>query len=260
MTNALQTIFRSKPIRVAYSDIHCHVLPGLDDGPKTDSAAVDLVRKAQSCGARRIVATPHFLPGVFEPSPEDIHSRVTTLTGQLASQGICVEILPGCEAYLSERLCSDVRDGRILPLGHGSHVLVELPAMMLPQGFAEELFALRTMGAGVVLAHPERSMELRRNRELVRQFVEMGILLQVNAGSIVGVHGKEAASFASRLLEEEMAHFVASDAHSGSSADLRAGGPDIRPALRKAFRSDSLAKRFLKQAEERFEEIVMGRV
>ena len=250
----------SKGPQVAYSDIHCHVLPGLDDGPKDMEASLALVRAACRFGAKRIVATPHFLPGVFEPSTGEIRLQLGLLRERVQEEAIDVEILEGCEAYLSERLCSDVRDGRVLTIGGGSYVLVELPAMMLPRGSIEELFALQTMGAGVVLAHPERSMELRKSPETVRQIVDAGVLLQVNAGSIVGAHGREAALFAASLVAEGFAHFIGSDAHSGLEEDLMKGGPDIRPALRRAFRRDALAKRFQRHAEERFDQIVTRRV
>ena len=246
----------SKGPEIAYSDIHCHVLPGLDDGPKDMEASLALVRSAQRSGAKRIVATPHFLPGVFEPATGEIRLQLGLLKERLQREAIDIEILEGCEAYLSERLCSDFRDGRILTIGGGSYVLVELPAMMLPQGSMEELFALLTLGAGVVLAHPERSMELRRKPEILRQLVDAGVLLQVNAGSLVGAHGREAASFASSLVAEGMAHFIGSDAHSGLDEDLLKGGPDIRPALRRVFRRDAVAKRFLRHAEDRFNQIV----
>jgi len=247
----------SRGSSVTYSDIHCHVLPGLDDGPKDIEGSVALVRLAYAAGARRIVATPHFLPGLYEPTTDQIRLQLGLLRERLQRESIDVLLLEGCEAYLSERLCRDYKEGRILTIGGGSYVLVELPSMMLPAGSLEELFALQQLGAGVILAHPERNMELRRRPETVRQFVDSGMLLQVNAGSLLGVHGREAAAFASSLVADGMAHFIASDAHSGHE-DLTRGGPDLRPALRRVFRREISAKRFERHAEERLNEIVMN--
>jgi len=256
----LPTTIASREETVAYSDIHCHVLPGIDDGPKDMDGAVSLVRHAHKSGAARIVATPHFLPGLYEPKVSDIRETLEALRERLRSEGIPVEILEGAEAYISERLSRDFREGKILPLGGGSHVLVELPSMSIPLGFTEELQALREAGAGVVLAHPERNMELRRNLALARRLVESGVLLQVNAGSFVGAFGREAASFASSLLAEGHVRFIASDAHKGHSPDLRECGPDIRPALWRAFRSHAAIARFLGEAEETFNRIASRRV
>ncbi|MEX0973788.1 MAG: CpsB/CapC family capsule biosynthesis tyrosine phosphatase [Bacillota bacterium] len=259
MPSPLQKILPSRRRDVAYSDVHCHVLPGLDDGPKDAESSLKLARMASESGARRIVATPHFLPGVFEPSPADIRLQIRLLNERLAQENIEVEVMEGCEAYLSERLCRDYKDGKILTIGGSRHVLVELPSMSLPPGALDELFALRVLGAGVILAHPERNLDLCRNPALTRELAENGILLQVNAGSLMGVYGREADAFASSLFREGLVHFIGSDAHSGRSADLRSSGPDIRPALRKAFRSQRDLERFISEMEERFDRLTTGR-
>jgi protein-tyrosine phosphatase len=214
---------------------------------------------AHEAGTRRIVATPHFFPGVFEPSPAQIHLQTGLLRERLIRENLGVEIIEGCEVYLSEWLCRDYTDGKFLTIGGGNYVLVELPSMSMPSGSSQEIFALRVLGAGVIIAHPERNFDLRRDPALVREMVKNGILLQVNAGSVVGVYGREAAGFASWLFKEGLVHFLGSDAHSGHSADLRESGPDLRPALRKVFRSQKDLQQFLSLQEERLDKITTGR-
>ncbi len=256
--NLLQAILPSKRAEIRYTDLHCHILPGLDDGAGDLSVSLSIARNAVSAGAKRIVATPHFMQGVFEPSPDDIRREAGVLRARLLEEGLDLEIVDGCEVYLSDSLCEDFTQGKVLPIGGSRCLLIELPSVSLPPGAFDLLFRLRVLGAGVILAHPERNIDLRRDRSRVREMVETGFLLQVNAGSLVGVYGKDAAAFAGDLFKEGLVHFIGSDAHSGRSAALRDSGPDIRPALARAFRSQREAERFVAGAEERFEALLRG--
>jgi len=243
-----------------HSDLHCHVLPGLDDGPRDMEGALRLARAARDSGAARVFATPHIMPGVFSASPDEIRAKVRLLRQRLVEEDVDLEVLEGSEVAVSERLVGDFRAGMLLPLQGSRFILVELPSVSLPRYAMDMIFKLKVLGAGVILAHPERNNDVRRDRAILTEMVETGVYLQVNAGSLIGVYGGEVASFARRLIKEGLAHFVGSDAHSGDSPDLRDLGPDIRPALMRAFRTVRERERFVRQAEERVEELVSGRL
>lgn len=253
-------MFRSRRPDIRYSDLHCHILPGLDDGAQDTKTALQMARIARESGAKRIFATPHILPGVFDPSVQEIRRGVTELQDLIDREGIDLTLLEGSEISLSERLEPDVRDERVLPLAGSRHLLIELPSMSSPANSLDRIFDLRVLGVGVILAHPERSRVVRENRGLVKEMVETGVYLQVNAGSLVGVYGREVARFAIDLVREDLVHFVGSDAHSGRSPDLRDSGPDILPALDRVFRTASERERFMKDVEERVDELISDRL
>lgn len=245
---------------VRYSDLHCHILPGLDDGARDEETSLNIARMACESGARRIFATPHYMPGVFTPAPEAIREALSALRRRVSDAGLDLEILEGSEVALTEWLASDYKAGKILTLAGTRFVLVELPSLALPPHTMDEIFTLKLAGAGVVLAHPERNSDLRQDPDVLREIVDTGVYLQVNAGSFVGEYGKDVASFAGRLLKEDLVHFIGSDAHSGSRKDLMRGGPHVQEALRRVFRSARDRESFVAGVEERVEDLLSGRL
>jgi protein-tyrosine phosphatase len=260
MDNPLRRILPARGREIRYTDLHCHILPGLDDGARDMKASLSMALMARESGARRIVATPHIMPGVYASSPGDIRAKASLLRENLGEAGIDLEIVEGAEVYLTEQISRDYKDEKILPLGRSRYILVELPSLSLPAHTIDEIFNLRIAGAGVILAHPERNSDLRRNPGLLREVVETGIYLQVNAGSFVGVYGKDVSAFADRLMKEGLVHFIGSDAHSGDHLNLLESGPDIRPALKRALRSSKDRERFMAALEERVEDLLSGRL
>ena len=205
-------------------DLHCHILPGLDDGAKTTDEAIRMARIAKSQGITAIVATPHFMEGTFTPSVDSVLTACASLQKSIQDQGISLEICPGMEVYLCPQLDLFVRLGKVLTLNNkGRHILLELPFDSVPSYCEEVLFSLLVDGVTPVLAHPERydGLELAT----LSCWIERGLLVQVNSGSFTGFFGQRAQRIAERLLLSNMVHFVASDSH---SAGRRA------PALTKA--------------------------
>jgi protein-tyrosine phosphatase len=215
---------------------------------------------ARESGARRVFATPHYMPGVYSPTPEEIKSTVALLRRKITEEGLDLEIVEGSEVSFTEWLSRDFKEGKLVPLGGSDFILVELPSLSLPAHATGEVFALKLAGAGVILAHPERNSDLRRSPGILRGFVETGVYLQVNAGSFVGEYGKDVQTFAGRLLKEGLVHFLGSDAHSGAHPDLVRGGPDLRPALEKVFRSVADPEEFVAGLEQRVEDLLSGRL
>jgi len=242
------------------TDLHCHILPGLDDGARDMQTSLNMARMACESGTKRVFATPHYMPGVYDPTPVEIKSAVALLRGKIAEDGLDLEIVEGSEVSFTERLSKDFKEGNLVPLGGSDFILVELPSLSLPAHVAEEIFALKLAGAGVVLAHPERNYDLRRNPGVLREFLETGVYLQVNAGSLLDEYGKDVERFAGRLLKEDRVHFLGSDAHSGSHPDLLRGGPDLHSALKKVFHSAADREESVAVLEQRVEDLLSGRL
>jgi protein-tyrosine phosphatase len=193
-------------------DLHCHVLPGIDDGPATIEDSVALVRAAAAAGVRVMVATPHV--SWRYPNEAPTIARLTgELNERLRQEKIAVEIRPGAEIAMTR--VEDIEPDQLerLSLGGGPWVLLEPPFAPIVTGLGDVVAALRSAGWHVVLAHPERCPALHRDPRMVESLVADGVLTSVTAGSLVGRFGGEVRRFAKRLVEQGLVHNVASDAH-----------------------------------------------
>jgi protein-tyrosine phosphatase len=207
-------------------DIHSHILPGLDDGPR------DLDESLQMCelyvleGVQTVVATPHLCDPRFHVSPEAIRSGVRSLTAACRERGLRLEILSGGDVRLEPELLDAFDAGRVLTLGDaGTHLLLELPFQTVPR-IENLVFQLSLRGVTTVLSHPERNLELWRKPRRLAELVELGCLVQVTAGSFLGQFGPWAERAARGFLEAALVHAVATDAHSSHGTR--------RPALKQA--------------------------
>lgn len=211
---------RSLPVQV---DIHCHVLPGLDDGARDLDQALAMLRVAVQDGTSILVATPH-------ARRCDAHTvRVTAelLRESAAQQELPLELLVGMEEQLLPDLLERLQSGAALPIGDTRWVLVELPDWtQWPTTLPAQLLELRSAGFRPILAHVERYIPIQREPALALEAIQAGALLQVNADSLFGQNGHAAQHAAARLVRAGAVSILASDAH---SPDWRA--PRLRDAL-----------------------------
>ena len=195
-------------------DLHSHILWGIDDdGPQTLNQSLRLAKIAAGEGIRAMVATPHFMIDIAEFDIEDIEKRVQAFKAELHRQGIQLDILPGAELYLDRRL-PDILIKNRLTIAGTRYVLLELPMHELPD-YTEDLvkvFLSRDMVP--IIAHPERNVAISQNPNLMYNLVNLGALGQLTAGSITGSFGRRLQGVARILIEHNMVHILAGDAHS----------------------------------------------
>ncbi len=197
-------------------DLHCHVLPGIDDGPADLPTALAMVHAYVADGVETIVATPHLradFPGVL---PADIEARCEVLERAAAADGAHVQIVTGGEISLSWALSACDESLRAVSLdGLGRDLLVETPPNPLGPGVADALFTLAIRGFRVTLAHPELSPSFQKAPERLISLVHRGILLQVTAGALLRAPRRSAsAALAHDLVREGLCAAISSDAHS----------------------------------------------
>jgi protein-tyrosine phosphatase len=194
-------------------DLHSHVLPGIDDGPKTIDGSLDILRAAQADGIARIAATPHVRDD-YPTTPEQMERLVDRVQAAARASGIPVEVLPGGELDLAYAQSLDDDSLRRFGLGgNPSLLLLEFPYVGWPVGLPSLVFRLRVRGFATVLAHPERNAEVQENPERLRELVDAGVWVQLTAASVDGRGGRRSAVAAKALLDAELAHLIASDAH-----------------------------------------------
>lgn len=196
-------------------DIHCHILPGIDDGPLSISESLAMVDLAVADGIATIVATPHTFNGVYITPPEATASGVKALNRILMNKNIRVKICPGAEVHTCDAFGRKIMADLDHTLNHsGKYVLVEFPFQTINPGTSEELFQLKLKGITPIIAHPERNILFQRNADLLYDMVGMGCLVQITAMSITGEFGEAAMGCAHTLLQRHLVHVIASDAHS----------------------------------------------
>jgi len=203
-------------------DIHCHLLPGLDDGPRSMDDTLAMLRMAAADGVTTIVATPHYGGRFGEPKPDTIRDLVAQVNRRAREAALAIEVLPGCEACLELDLAEKVERGQVLTFGETNrYVLVEVATEPLPLYALDVSFRLRTLGVTPVLAHGERLAATNSGWGFVRRFKEQGGLVQLNADAVAGQAGWRVKRVCRGLLAENLATVIASDGHS----------PDWRPPL-----------------------------
>ncbi|MFC3039858.1 tyrosine-protein phosphatase [Virgibacillus xinjiangensis] len=194
-------------------DIHSHILPDVDDGASSLTESLAMAKKAADEGIRKIVATPHHENGSYVNTKNQVIAAVDYLNGQLQLENIPVEILPGQETRIYGEMLQDLQAGKVLPVNDNNYVLVELPTSHVPQYTTQLLFDMQLAGYKPIIVHPERNHEIMEQPDKLYRMVKNGALTQVTAASLVGRSGKKVEKFANQLLEANLAHLLASDAH-----------------------------------------------
>ncbi|MBY0145129.1 tyrosine-protein phosphatase [Neobacillus niacini] len=194
-------------------DLHCHILPGIDDGAQSLSDSLNMARKAVEQGIHTIVATPHHMNSKYENPKQSIIERVEELNTILIEEKIHLNVLPGQEVRIHGEMLEGYQAGGILPVNHTPYVLVEFSSNHVPR-YTEKLFYdLQMNGLIPVIVHPERNQEIIERPDILYQLVKKGALTQVTAASISGDFGKKIKNFSLQLIEANLTHFIASDAH-----------------------------------------------
>lgn len=193
-------------------DLHCHVLPGIDDGAASIDVSRRMLERARGMGVTTIVATPH----LTAPLDERYGGRVAAAYESIApiARDAGITLVQGYEIRLTPDLTPRLMDGERSTLGWSRAVLVDLACMEFPHFVDDALFAVQTAGFQPILAHPERYPDVQRDPGIAVAFAERGIALQVTIGSLAGIFGKPARRTAEALLRLGAVHLVATDSHS----------------------------------------------
>jgi protein-tyrosine phosphatase len=204
-------------------DLHCHILPGVDDGARTLEEALDMALMAEKEGVQKIVATPHLFRDNYNlENFAVIEAKRGELSRALKKNNIAVEVLPGAEVHISHNLLDTIRKNRQnLVLNQSSYMFVEFPASHVFSGAKNLFFALMNEGIMPIIAHPERNAVFIQNPVILYELIQMGALAQANTGSFLGLYGDRTGKAVLQFLELHLIHFIGSDSHSPNSLSCR---------------------------------------
>jgi protein-tyrosine phosphatase len=194
-------------------DLHCHILPGVDDGAPDLGMALDMARMAVADGITVTACTPHILPGVYDNAPSSIRYRVELLRQALHEAEIPLDLVAGSDAHMRPDFAAAIGEDRILTLDGSRYVLFEPPHNLAPLRLEECLFDIQLAGYVPVLTHPERLLWIERHYAMITRLARAGVWMQITAGSLTGAMGKRPQYWAERMLSEGLVHILASDAH-----------------------------------------------
>lgn len=195
-------------------DLHCHIIPQVDDGSKSIEMSLQMAKRAYECGYTGIFATSHFIEINHETKKEVMRSKVKQLNDYLKANGINIEVYVGNEVYFTPNVTNILKENtRILTLNDSRYMLIEFPMSGSVMNFTNIIADIVKSGYRPIIAHPERYEFTTKNFDVLKQAIELGALLQINVTSICGYYGSKAKSNVINLLKNNMVHLIGTDAH-----------------------------------------------
>jgi protein-tyrosine phosphatase len=194
-------------------DIHCHIMPGVDDGSPDIETSLQMLKIAEKNGITDIILTPHHKPMHHNVSKEHNKSYRSNLQELANEQGIGVKLYSGNEIYYSDESISELETGRACTMAGSDYVLLEFHPTNPYKAIHNALYQVQGAGFIPIIAHVERYSDIVSHPAYVQQLIDMGCYIQVNANSIMGKYGFGISHFTKKLIKNGQVHFVATDAH-----------------------------------------------
>ncbi len=203
-------------------DIHCHIMPGVDDGSGDMATSLEMLRIAEKNGITHMILTPHHKPMHHNVSPEHNVLYRKKLQEAASAEGIKIKLFSGNEIYYSDETMDELEQGKICSLAGSDYVLVEFHPTNPFSAIQNAAGRVQAYGYKPIIAHVERYSDIVSHPSRVQDLIDMGCLIQVNASSVMGKYGFGIGHFTKKLLKERLVHFVATDAH-----DAKKRAPEI---------------------------------
>lgn len=220
-------------------DIHNHILIDVDDGPKTKEDAIALLKQANDEGVTEIIATPHHLSPTFDNAYENVQQKLNQLSELQETKDLGIKLYPGQEIRISDQVLPQLRKGEAIGLNHSRYLLIEFPSRGVPHYANRLFFELQSEGYIPIIAHPERNKEISQNLDVLYNLINQGALAQLTSSSLQGIQGKKIQKISIQMIENNLVHFIASDAHHESQ----------RPFIMKSLYNNKMLKKYEKNIE-----------
>lgn len=208
---------RSKSEKFDYSvlktDMHSHLLPGIDDGAKDMETSLQLIRGMKALGYQKLITTPHIIWDMYRNTPEIINDKLHQLRKTVKEEGINVEIYAAAEYFLDEHVEELLKRKQPLLTVSGNKVLTEFSMAFPSLNTKDILFEMEMQGYQPIIAHPERYIYLQQNKEFYRELKDMGCLFQLNILALSGHYGRSVKDLAEYLLKNGFYDFIGTDLH-----------------------------------------------
>lgn len=194
-------------------DIHSHIIPSIDDGAKNIKVTLDMLKRAEKDGTKKIIATPHYCEGYGETPILEVKKLVEQFKTLAKDEGINLDIYAGQEIYFNENMINDYKEGNIGTINDSRYMLIEFPMRRFDEEIFDVLYELQVRNIIPVIAHPERYRPIMNKPSIINKFIEEEYLFQLNAGSLQGMFGADVKKTAELLVSNGIYNFIGSDAH-----------------------------------------------
>lgn len=195
-------------------DIHCHILPDVDDGAEGEKEAIELLESEYMNGVADVILTPHYRRGVFETSEDIIEQRFQKIKHYVATHmGGKLNVYLGCEYHRDSQMVSDLQAGIKPTLANSRYVLTEFSTIHGYSVFRKQIYELVNAGYIPIIAHIERYRCIVNEQSLINELIALGAEIQVTSGALLGSYGWSMKRFCRKLLKKRLVHYIASDAH-----------------------------------------------
>jgi protein-tyrosine phosphatase len=195
-------------------DLHCHLLPGIDDGSKDMETSLKLAQEAVENGITHALLTPHHMNGVYINHKSDIIRLTEEFQKAITDTGIELTVFPGQEVRINGDLLQALDDDDILFADDGNrYLMLEFPDDDVPTYTNDMIYQLQMRGIVPIIVHPERNTKIIKHPEIISQLLEKGCLSQITASSYVGTFGEKVETFSRQLISTGQAYVFASDTH-----------------------------------------------
>lgn len=221
-------------------DIHNHILFNVDDGPKSLESMLMMLKQAKEQGVSGIVATPHHLHRKFNNNYHEVQKLIDEIKENTEYKEIGIDLYAGQEIRVSDLIFKDIVSKNIQGINNSRYLLIELPSNEVPHYTQDLIYQLQIKGYIPIIAHPERNMKISKNIFALYELIEAGALSQVTSSSLNGDNGKKIQNRTIDLIERNLVHFIASDAHDANK----------RPFLMKGLLNNRKLKKYNSKINE----------
>ncbi|MBS1764968.1 MAG: capsular biosynthesis protein [Bacteroidetes bacterium] len=195
------------------TDMHSHLIPGIDDGAKTLEDSVTLIKELHALGYKKFITTPHIMSDFYRNTPEIILEGLEQVRQAIKAENIPVTISAAAEYYLDDGFIHKLEEEKLLTLGDNNHLLFEISYVNAPDNLMEVIFRMQVLGYKPIMAHPERYPFWGNNFDFYGSLRDQGVLLQLNVNSLSGYYGPDAKRIAEKLIEKEWVDLIGTDTH-----------------------------------------------
>ncbi|MEJ7737971.1 MAG: CpsB/CapC family capsule biosynthesis tyrosine phosphatase [Chitinophagaceae bacterium] len=239
------SIFRKKKFAAPdlsgiVTDMHSHLLPGIDDGSQDLETSVMLIRGMMELGYKNLITTPHIMWDIYQNTNEIVRSAHTRLQDELTKLRISIPVSPAAEYFLDDHFVKLLEDNTPLLTIKDNWVLIEFSFITVPLDLSETLFKMQLKGYQPVVAHPERYMYLRDNKKFYDTLKNSGCLFQLNLLSLANNYGKAPAELAAYLIQKNYIDLLGSDIHSQRHLDILLNAGHIMGTVQKLLDSGNI--------------------
>lgn len=220
-------------------DMHNHILVDVDDGPQSINEAIELLKQAKGEGVTDIVVTPHHLHTKYSNDIEKVKIKLNELKNNPEIKELELRLYAGQEIRITDQIIEGIKNGEIEGINESRYLLIEFPSNEIPYYTNQLFYELQTMGYMPIIAHPERNKAIAQNLDLLFDLINGGALSQITTSSLLGDFGSNVRKLSLKMIDSNLAHFIASDAHSITN----------RPFMLKQLFNDRKLKAYYEELE-----------